>query len=30
VDQRLLTTALCLGVCFLGIAAGRLVVGARV
>jgi CrcB protein len=26
----LLTTALCLGVCFLGIAAGRLVVGARV
>lgn len=26
----LVTTALCLGVCFLGIAAGRLVVGARV
>jgi CrcB protein len=28
--NALLTTALCLGVCFLGIAAGRLVVGARV
>ena len=26
----LVTTALCVGVCFLGIAAGRLVVGARV
>ena len=26
----LVTTALCLGVCFLGIAAGRVVVGARV
>lgn len=26
----LVTTALCLGACFLGIAAGRLVVGARV
>ena len=26
----LVTTALCLSVCFLGIAAGRLVVGARV
>jgi CrcB protein len=26
----LVTTAVCLGVCFLGIAAGRWVVGARV